>query len=111
MRWEIAYFNEKVEHAVFRLPKTLLARYVHMTSLMQEYGPNLGMPHTRYMSDNLFEMRLKGQEGIARVFYCAIMNKEIVVLHAFVKKQQKTPAKELKIAKQRLKEVLDYAKT
>ncbi|WP_081065932.1 type II toxin-antitoxin system RelE/ParE family toxin [Burkholderia diffusa] len=53
------------------------------------------------------EMRLKGAEGIARVFYCAIVDRRIVMLHCFVKKTQKTPRKELKIARQRLKEVQD----
>ncbi|WP_081055672.1 type II toxin-antitoxin system RelE/ParE family toxin [Burkholderia diffusa] len=53
------------------------------------------------------EMRLKGAEGIARVFYCAIVDRRIVMLHCFVKKTQKTPRKEPKIARQRLKEVQD----
>ena len=52
----------------------------------------------------LFELRLKGAEGIARVFFCTMVEKEIVMLHSFIKKTQKTPEKELKIAKARMKE-------
>ena len=77
---------------------------------MQEYGPNLGMPHTRPMGDGLFELRLKGKEGIARVFYCTVVKQEILMLHTFVKKQQDTPLHERRIGKERLKEVLKNAK-
>ena len=77
---------------------------------MIEYGPNLGMPHTEALGAGLFELRLKGKEGIARVFYCTILKMEILMLHAFVKKTQKTPVKELKLARERLKEVKKNAK-
>ncbi len=104
MKWKIDYFNEKVEKEVLKLPKKLLARYLRMTDVMAEFGPDLGMPHTRSMGDGLFELRLKAQEGIARVFYCTVINKKIVMLHSIVKKTQKTPPKELRLAQSRLKE-------
>jgi len=72
---------------------------------MELYGPDLGMPHTRAMGEGLFELRLKSAEGIARVFYCTIMGKRIVMLHQFIKKTDKTPPKELAIARRRLKEI------
>jgi phage-related protein len=72
---------------------------------MELYGPDLGMPHTRAMGQGLFELRLKAAEGIARVFYCTIVDRQIVMLHQFVKKTEKTPAKELEIARRRMKEV------
>jgi phage-related protein len=52
----------------------------------------------------LFELRLKGAEGIARVMYCLMIERQILVLHVFVKKTQKTPPRELRIARQRMKE-------
>ena len=72
---------------------------------IETYGPDLGMPHTRAMGDGLFELRLKGVEGIARVFYCTQGGRRVVFLHCFVKKTRKTPAKELEQARSRLKEV------
>ena len=72
---------------------------------MEEFGPDLGMPHTRAMGGGLFELRIKAAEGIARVFYCTAIDRRIVVLHHFVKKSEKTPPKELEIARRRLKEV------
>ena len=74
---------------------------------MLEFGGNLGMPHTRAMSGGLFELRIKGQEGIGRVFYCTLVGQRIVMLHGFIKKSQKTPPKELRIAKRRMAEVVE----
>jgi len=74
---------------------------------MEAYGPDLGMPHSRLMGDGLFELRLKAAEGIARVFFCTVAGRQIVVLHHFVKKSEKTPKKELKIARNRMKEIRD----
>ena len=59
------------------------------------------------MGDGLFELRLKGAQGIARVFYCTLIGKCIVILHSFVKKTDKTPAKELTMAHKRMKECKD----
>lgn len=74
---------------------------------MEIYGPNLGMPHTRSMGDGLFELRLKAAEGIARVFFCAVVGRQIAMLHQFVKKREKTPKRELQIAWNRMKEIRD----
>ncbi len=87
------------------LPVTLQARYIGLTQRMLDYGPNLGLPHTDAFGGGLFELRLKGVEGIARVFFCTMVEQEIIMLHSFIKKAQKTPVKELKLAKQRMKEL------
>ena len=84
-----------------------LARYLRYSDRMEAYGPDLGMPHTRAMGDGLFELRLKAAEGIARVFYCTMGGRKIVILHQFIKKSDKTPPKELAIARRRMKEVRD----
>ena len=59
------------------------------------------------MGDGLFEMRLKGAEGIARVLYCTLVGRRIVVTHSFVKKTDKTPSQDLLLSRKRLKEVKD----
>jgi phage-related protein len=48
---------------------------------------------------------LKSVEGIARVFYCTLVGRRIVMLHSFIKKKQKTPPNERRIAETRLKEI------
>ena len=87
------------------MPAGFLGRYLRYSDRMEVYGPDLGMPHTRAMGEGLFELRLKAAEGIARIFYCTMVGKKIVILHQFIKKTGKTPSKELEIARRRLKEV------
>ena len=81
------------------------ASYAHLTELLEEFGLELRMPHSRAMGGGLFELRLRGREGIARVFYCTRVGRRIVVLHSFVKKTQETPSRELQIARRRQPEV------
>lgn len=105
--YEITYYSTEVEQAVMELPKGLAARYIVLTSRMLTEGANLSAPHTKAMSKGLFELRLKSAEGIARVFYCTLVGKQIVMLHSIVKKTPKTPTQDLKLAYARLKEIKD----
>ncbi|NCX67322.1 MAG: type II toxin-antitoxin system RelE/ParE family toxin, partial [Burkholderiaceae bacterium] len=102
--YSIVYYSQEVQEEIMNLPVTLQARFIGLTDRMMEHGPNLGLPHTDAFGGGLFELRLKGAEGIARVFFCLIVKQQIVMLHSFIKKTQKTPDKELKLAKQRMKE-------
>ncbi len=86
------------------MPAGFLARYLRYTDRMEVFGPDLGMPHTRAMGEGLFELRLKAGEEIARVFYCTMVGKKIMVLHQFIKKTVKTPPRELETARRRMKE-------
>ncbi len=105
MEWQIIYYNERLESEILDLPEGLLARYLHLTDLMLEFGSNLGLPHTKAIDNGLFELRVKSKEGIARVFYCTKVGKKIIMLHSYIKKSQKIPKRELKIAKSRMNEV------
>ena len=91
MDYTITYYSEDVQQQILELPDTLAARYVVLTRRMVALGPNLGEPHTKPFGGGLFELRLKGAEGIARVFYCTLVGRRIVMLHSFVKKSDKTP--------------------
>ncbi len=105
MNWTITYYSDSVQAEILALPPGFLARYLRYSDRMEVYGADLGMPHTRAMGDSLFELRLKSSEGIARVFYCTVVGKRIVMLHQFIKKTDKTPARELSTAKRRMKEI------
>ena len=89
------------------MPSGFVARFLRYAERMELYGPDLGMPHTRTMGGGLFELRLKVAEGIVRVFYCTLVGRRIVMLHHFIKRSEKTPRKELEIARKRMKEVKD----
>ncbi|MEI6125875.1 MAG: type II toxin-antitoxin system RelE/ParE family toxin [Pseudomonadota bacterium] len=105
MQWKISYYSKNVQEDILSFPPGIKARYIHCTKLMIEFGPNLREPHTKAMGDGLFELRLKSQEGIARVLYCPFIGQTITVLHCFIKKSQKIPRKELETARKRMKEV------
>ena len=105
MDYEIRYYSEGVVADILALPDSLAARYVVLTRRMQAVGPHLGEPHTKAIGHGLFELRLKGAEGIARVFYCTRVGKRIVMLHSFVKKSNRIPLRELDVAMTRMKEV------
>jgi len=74
--------------------------------MIENMGPNLGKPYVGRLDSGLYEIRAKGKEGIARSVYCTLKNREIVILHTFIKKSEKTPKKDLDLAKKRMKEVL-----
>lgn len=75
--------------------KSKIARSIDLVS---KYGPDLGMPHARYMGDGIYELRIRGNNEV-RIFYIAIViNREVMFIHAFKKRTQKTPQKELRIA-------------
>lgn len=105
MAWEIVYYSDDLQEILLKFPAGVQARYVHLTERMIEFGPDLGMPHTRSMGRGLFELRMKSKEGIGRVFFCNLPGRRIMMLHAVVKKSAKTPANELKIARDRMKKV------
>ncbi|MEZ5563199.1 MAG: type II toxin-antitoxin system RelE/ParE family toxin [Gammaproteobacteria bacterium] len=105
MNWKVSFYSPRLEEEILQLPAGFLARFLRYAERMEVYGPDLGMPHTRAMGRGLFELRLKAAEGIARVFYCTIIGRQIVMLHQFTKKSEKTPRKELEIARRRMEEV------
>ena len=83
----------------------MLADYARLIELLAEYGPSLRLPQSRTFGDGLFELRPRGRSGIGRAFYCYLIGKQVLVLHAFIKKSQQTPDSDLKLARKRLKEV------
>ena len=105
MAYEIEYFHERVLAEVESWPVDVLADYARLVELLVEHGPSLRLPHSRAFGDGLFELRPRGRSGIGRAFYCFMVGKRVVVLHAFIKKTQQTPDSDIKVARKRLKEV------
>mgnify|MGYP001582826837 CR=1 FL=1 len=105
MNYSIAFFNSTVESEILEWPHGVQASFAKIAQRMVEYGPNLGLPYTRAMGDGLFEIRARGAEGIGRAFFCTLAGQRIVILHGFIKKTEKTPMRELTVARQRQSEV------
>lgn len=105
MTYSIEFYNAALLAEVEGWPAGINASFTRIAEQMVESGPNLGLPYTRPFGDGLFEIRAKGEEGIGRAFFCALVGRRIVILHGFIKKTQQTPPRELKTARKRLKEV------
>ncbi|MGM0654976.1 MAG: type II toxin-antitoxin system RelE/ParE family toxin [Thermodesulfobacteriota bacterium] len=105
MMWTVTFYNTNVEAQTLSFPAGILANLIHILELIEEFGPNLGKPHTSPMGKGLFEIRAKGKEGIGRSFFCTMKNNEVVILHSIIKKTQKTPKKDLDLAIKRMKYV------
>ncbi|MAZ56749.1 hypothetical protein CL653_03085 [bacterium] len=82
-----------VETFIEGLNEKEIAKVIRTIELLEEFGNKLGMPHSKHIANGLLELRIRGKREI-RIFYCFSKNKA-VLLHAFIKKTQKTPIKEL----------------
>jgi len=91
------------EAELLALPADMQARFLHIAELLESFGPqHVGMPHIRPLEGKLWEMRMKGRNGIARAVYAAIHGRTLMVLHVFVKKTQTTPRAAIETARKRL---------
>ena len=106
MRWTVQILNAVVAAEIEALPDDMRARLGRFVSLIQEIGFE-ALPHdgVKHLEDKLWELRITGRDGISRAIYITASGRRVVILHAFVKKTQKTPVKDLEIARQRAKEV------
>ena len=80
------------------------AKLVRQLDLLEEFGPRLGMPHARPMDEGLYELRVRGTQEV-RIFYIFALGTTIYLLHAFQKKTQETPKRELDTARRRQAEI------
>jgi len=101
--WTVT-LHPQAEPELLALPADMRARFLHIAEMLEEFGPqSVGLPHIRPLKSKLWEMRLKGRDGIARAVYAAVQNRRLLVLHVFVKKTQTTPRKAIDTALERLK--------
>ena len=105
MYWKVTFYNEKIEKQTLSFPKRILANLLHILEMIEEIGPNLGKPYTAPMGKGLFEIRAKGKEGIGRSLFCTVKGREVIILHSFIKKTQKTPKKDLDLARKRMRDL------
>lgn len=109
MNWEITYYKtlsgqEVIKDFIDNLQENTQAKLARQLDLLEEHGNRLGMPHAKAMSGGLIELRVRGKQEV-RIFYAFAVGKRIYLLHAFVKKTQTTPKKELDVARQRKAEI------
>ena len=102
--WSIDFVNDEAKKEVLELSADLKASFAHISEILITFGPhNVGMPHVRPLVDKMWEIRMKGKDNIARSIYFLSSKQTIIILHTFIKKTPKAPARVIKIAKKRLK--------
>lgn len=93
---KIKFFNKRLENFIKSLEKPAIAKILRTLDLLEIFGHELSMPHSRKISNRLFELRIRGTQEI-RIFYTFHKN-EVILLHGFLKKTEQTPQKEIAIA-------------
>jgi phage-related protein len=105
--WSILFVNAAARAELDALPVDMRARFERIVNLIRAHGlEKVREPYVKHLENKLWEMRLKGRDGIARSIYVTASGKRVVVLRTFVKKTEKTPKQELELARQRAKEVV-----
>ncbi len=106
MTWTIEVLNETVADELRALPDDMFARFEWISQLIESNGlEKVHGPHIKHLQGDLWEMRLKGKDGISRAIYVTATPKRVVVVRVFIKKTQKTPRREITLALKRSKEV------
>jgi phage-related protein len=95
-----------VESEIEELPADIRARLARLSMLIVQVGfEALPRDTVKHLQDKLWELRLTGKDGISRAIYVTTTGKRMIIVRAFIKKTQKTPSKELAIARLRAKDV------
>ena len=110
--WSIDFYTTELGAAPVRqyldeLSPGEFARIARVLLLLEEFGVALRMPHAQKLeSSDLWELRVRGNIQ-HRIFYVAIHGRRLLLLHAFTKKSQRAPVREIRTAEQRLKDYLE----
>ncbi len=89
------------EEFILGLDSRMKAKVLRAIALLEEFGTRLRLPYSEYLENGIYELRIKQSSDITRVLYFFYSERRIILTNGFVKKTQKTPAKELKLAKDR----------
>ena len=107
MAWTVETLNAVVDAEVEGLPADMRARFAYISDLIEEFGlERVREPHVRHLRGPLWEMRMKGRDGVSRALYVTAVGRRVVVVRVFSKKTRKTPTREIELALKRASEVL-----
>jgi phage-related protein len=104
--WTVTFLDEAVRAELEAFPKDIRASFLRIAQLIQSEGlHNVREPYVKHLDGPLWEMRMKGRDGIARAAYVTATGKRVVVVRVFAKKTQKTPRREIELALKRARDV------
>lgn len=104
-KWKIKAFEtsrgeKPVEKFIYTQSSQTIAKITRTINLLESHGSMLGMPHSRKLSGQVYELRIRGKQEI-RILY-TFKGGVAYLVHAFKKQTQQIPARELSIAANRL---------
>jgi len=106
MEWTIEILNDAVRAELEALPADQIARFLRIGDLIQSLGlERVREPHVKHLEGPLWEIRMKGRDGISRAVYVVAKPRRVVVVRVFSKKTQKTPRREIELALKRAEDV------
>jgi phage-related protein len=107
MAWIVETLNATVDTEVNALAADMRAQLSRISFMIEAYGlEQMREPHVKHLRGPLWEMRMRGRDGISRALYVAARGQRVVIVRAFVKKTQATPGREIDLALNRAKEML-----
>ncbi len=111
-KYEVIFYEKSdgkcpVEEFLDRQDFKMRAKLVGLLEILQEKGNCLREPYSKHLDDGIFELRGKVGNNITRVLYFFYCDGKIVLTNGFVKKTQKTPTKEINLAKKRRKDFIE----
>lgn len=109
MAWKVLFFQTArgdypVKEFIEDQDEATYAKILHSIELLENYGPFLKPPYSKKLINKVYELRISGSVAV-RILY-TIFRKKFYLLHAFKKKTQKTPIREIKTALDRMKEII-----
>ena len=106
MKWRVQFLDARVRAELDAFPVDIRSRFERIVHMIETHGlEQMREPYVKHLDGPVWEMRMKGKDGIARAAYVTATGKRVVVVHIFGKKTQKTPRSVIKTALQRAKEV------
>lgn len=104
--WTIEFLDEAVRREAECLPADQVAKLLRIGELIKSSGlERVGEPHVKHLEGPLWEIRLKGRDGVSRALYVVARPRRVVIVRIFVKKTQKTPRREIELALRRAEQV------
>jgi phage-related protein len=104
--WSFVFVNAEAQAELDALPLDVRASFERIVRLVQAFGlERVHEPYIKHIEGRIWEMRLRGRDGIARALYVTATGRRVVVLRVFTKKTQKTPRREIELAQRRAEEV------
>lgn len=111
-KFTVEYFEKNngtypVEEFLLSLNIKMQAKILRTFELLELKGNELREPFSKHLEDGIFELRIKQSSDITRILYFFVIGNKVILTNGFIKKSNKTPKKEIELAKKYRKEYLE----